>query len=163
MAAVSQDSENAGDLRAFVAALHCNLQNSEETFPFPAVKEQCLVVLNTLASKIESNPESGDQDIAKAGEDLLVLVSQTDCAELSKRLLSYGVNPDCAIDNFEMFSGVTPLSMAAIKGHLGVCRVLVEGGASVEQPSHCSSEQGSADGITPLIVAARTGRHEITR
>lgn len=160
MTAVSQDIETAGNLREFLQALHRKLQDSDEGFPFPAAKKQCGMVLNRMAADFKTASEKVDRQIHTAGEYLLVLVCESDCPELPRRLLSLGVDPDCATLVSRKRSGITPLAMAARSGHLGVCRVLVEGGADVEKPRQCSAGELDA---SPLLLAAQAGHVEVTR
>ena len=55
-----------------------------------------------------------------------------------------------------MAGGATPLFVAALKGHVGVVRFLVESGANKDQSQR-------DDGATPLHAAAQKGRIDVVR
>ena len=63
-----------------------------------------------------------------------------------RRLLSSGVNPNCALnDPDDTFSGATALHRAAFKGHNEVVKLLLDGGAD--------PETADSFGNTPLLLA----------
>lgn len=91
----------------------------------------------------------------KLGEEMLFHSAILGCDEIVVQLLSVGMNKDSAS------GGATPLFGAAVEGHLGVIRILVEGGADLNSaciggPAWPRSNEYML-GYTPLLVAARRG------
>lgn len=169
---VEQDLETAGNLPDFLQALHRNLQDTTQVFPFPDVRSYCGVVLDAMASGVIVGTDPHQtvvQSATRAGEDLLILASQAECTELLSRLLAYGVSPDCAMSRIgsEEYEGVTPLINAAWNGQLEVCRLLVESGANIEKDCKVSGPQSLSAGLmkgwTALLAAAQAGHVEVVR
>lgn len=171
--AMAKDFDSAGSLRDYLLALHYNLQDPESEFAFPVARRSCNVVLGRLPSSFGGGPSANLVD-RQAGEYLLILVSQTSCTEIPRRLLAYGINPDCALPPAcsEEFEGLTPLIHAALNGQLGVCQMLVEAGASVDKHRACDaaslrnqlvSRSAGLIGCTALIAAACEGHVEVAR
>lgn len=69
-----------------------------------------------------------------------------------KRYLERGGNP-----NIKTFAGVSPLYLAAEAGHLDTVRVLVEGGAGVNQ----KADNAYFMDFTPVLGAAYKGRDDV--
>lgn len=135
---------------------------------YPVIRDECSKVLGPMASKIIAGCDA--ETVAKAGEDLLLAVSRSDCTWMARRLLEAGVSPDCMVPpnlTWKNLIGTTPLVSAAVSGDLGMARVLVEGGADIEKPFNpgsCSPGPSSmVNGFTPLMIAAEAGHAEVVR
>lgn len=83
-------------------------------------------------------------DVVPRDHPIMAASGQNDCAMLKKIIENRTASPNCCT-----LEGLTPLHFAAASGHDGVCRLLLQEGAS------CSST--GFRGISPLHVAAHFG------
>jgi hypothetical protein len=83
-------------------------------------------------------------DVVPHDHPLMVASAQGDCAMLKKIFENRTASPNCCT-----LEGLTPLHFAAAYGHNGVCRLLLQEGASLFSTSF--------RGISPLHVAAHFG------